>query len=68
MMMGTKRQYIPRNFGAYLKKKRTSLKLSQNKLARISGVKQSMISRYELGHIPWPKLNNFFALLEVIEK
>ena len=67
-MMKTKtRQYIPRNFGAYLKRKRLALKINQSQLAILSGVSQCSISRYEDGHILWPNFKNFFALLEVIE-
>ena len=60
--------YTPRNFGSYLKRKRIKLKLRKAELARISGVPKSNITRYENGRVPWPRLSNFFALLEVIEK
>lgn len=62
------RQYIPRNFGVYLKKKRINLKLSQNQLARMSGVPQCTISHYEIGYTAWPSLKNFLALIKVLEK
>lgn len=63
-----KRHYIPRDFGLYLKKKRISLKLSQSQLAKMSGLSQCTISHYEVGYTRWPRLKNFFALLEVLEK
>lgn len=55
------------NLGEKIRKRREELGLNQVDLAELTGIPQGNLSRFETGHIQWPRGNCIVKLADALQ-